>query len=130
MNQPPDVRLLLDEMFSPAIAAELRELGHDVIAITERPDLRSKSDEEVFAWASAERRWLLTENVKDFRPIMLRSLQAGPPGCGLLFTSSRAFPRSRRNPGPLIRALHTWLNAGPPAPPVTESWLLGASDSS
>ena len=27
MNQRPDVRLLLDEMFSPAIAAELRELG-------------------------------------------------------------------------------------------------------
>jgi predicted nuclease of predicted toxin-antitoxin system len=130
MNQPPDARLLLDEMFSPAIAAERRELGHDVIAIAERPDLRSKSDEEIFAWASAERRWLLTENVKDFRPIMLRSLQAGPPGCGLVFTSSRAFPRSRKNPGPLIRALHARLNAGPPSPPVTESWLLGASDSS
>lgn len=130
MNQRPDVRLLLDEMFSPAVAAELREFGHDVIAIAERPDLRSKSDEEVFAWASAERRWLLMENVKDFRPIMLRSLPAGPPGCGLLFTSSRAFPRSRKNPGPLIRALHAWLNAGAPAPPVTESWLLGASDSS
>ena len=130
MNQPPDVRLLLDEMFSPAIAAELRELGHDVIAIAERPDLRSKSDEEVFTWVSAERRWLLTENVKDFRPIMLRSLLAGPPGCGPLFTSSRAFPRSRKNPGSLIRALHAWLTAGAPAPPVTESWLLGASDSS
>jgi len=130
MNQPPDPRLLLDEIFSRAIAAELRELGHDVIAIAERPDLRSKSDEEIFAWASAERRWLLTENVKDFRPIMLQSLQAGPPGCGLVFTSSRAFPRSRKNPGPLIRALHPRLNAGPPSPPVTESWLLGASDSS
>ena len=130
MSQRPDVRLLLDEMFSPAIAAELRELGHDVIAIAERPDLRSKSDKEVFVWASAERRWLLTENVKDLRPIMLRSLQAGPPGCGLLFTSSRAFPRSRKNPGPLIRALHAWLTAGPLAPPVTESWLLDGSDSS
>jgi predicted nuclease of predicted toxin-antitoxin system len=126
----PDVGLLLDEMFSPAVAAELRALGHDVIAIAGRPDLRSKPDEEVFAWASAEKRWLLTENVKDFRPIMLRALQAGPPGCGLLFTSSRAFPRSRKNPGPLIRALHVWLNTGPPAPPVTESWLPGPSDSS
>jgi predicted nuclease of predicted toxin-antitoxin system len=130
MNQRPGVRLLLDEMFSPAIAAELRGLGHDAIAVADRPDLRSKSDEEIFAWANAEKRWLLTENVKDFRPIMLRALPAGPPGCGLLFTSSRAFPRSRKNPGPLIRALHAWLTAGPPAPPVTESWLLGASDSS
>ena len=129
MNQRPDARLLLDEMFSPAIAAELRDLGHDVIAVADRPDLRAKSDEEIFAWAGAERRWLLTENVKDSRPIMLRALPGGPPGCGLLFTSSRAFPRSRKNPGPLITALHTWLTAEPPVPPVTESWLLGASDS-
>ena len=130
MNQRPAVGLLLDEMFSPAIAAELCALGHDVIAVADRPDLRSKSDEEVFAWASTEQRWLLTENVKDFRPIMLRALQTGPPGAGPLFTSSRAFPRSRKNPGPLIRALQAWLSDGPPAPPVTESWLIGASDSS
>ena len=130
MSERPDVRLLLDEMFSPAIAAELRALGHDAIAVADRPDLRSKSDEGVYAWASAEQRWLLTENVKDFRPIMLRALQAGPSGCGLLFTSSRAFPRSRKNPGPLIRALHAWLTAGPAPPPVTESWLPGSSDSS
>ena len=130
MSQRPDARLLLDEMFSPAIAAELRGFGHDVIAVADRPDLRSKSDEEIFAWASTEKRWLLTENVKDFRPIMLRALQAGPPGCGPLFTSSRAFPRSRKNPGPLIKTLHACLTAGPPGPPVTESWLLGTADSS
>ena len=74
MNQRPDVRLLLDEMFSPAIAAGLRERGYDVIAVADPPDLRAKSDEEIFAWATADRRWLLTENVKDFRPIMLRAL--------------------------------------------------------
>ena len=129
MNPRPEVRLLLDEMFSPVIAAELRQLGHDVIAVADRPDLRSKSDPEIFAWASVEKRWLLAENVKDFRPIMLRALPAGSPGCGLLFTSSRAFPRSRKNPGPLIRALDAWLTAGPPPPPVTESWLLGQSGS-
>jgi hypothetical protein len=27
-------------MFSPAIAADLRELGHDVIAAADRPDLQ------------------------------------------------------------------------------------------
>jgi Domain of unknown function (DUF5615) len=129
MNPRPDARLLLDEMFSPAVAAELRALGHDVIAVAERPDLRSKSDEEIFAWASADKRWLLTENVKDFRPIMLRALSVGAPGCGLLFSSSRAFPRLRKSPGSLIRALDAWLTAGPPPPPVTESWLLGQSGS-
>lgn len=121
-------RLLLDEMFAPAIAAELRELGHDVIAVADRPDLRSKSDEEIFAWASTENRWVLTENVKDFRPILLRALQAGTPACGLLFTSSRAFPRSRKNPGPLIQALNVWLATGPPPPPVAEAWLLNTAE--
>lgn len=64
------------------------------------------TDDDLFAWSAAEKRWLLTENVKDFRPIMLRALQAGGTMTGLLFTSNRALPRSRRNPGPLIQALH------------------------
>src|SRR6266851_2113903 len=88
MSHPTAGRLALDEMFSPAIAAALRELGHDVVAVAERVDLRSMTDDDLFAWSAAERRWLLTENVKDFRPIMLRALQAGPPACGLLFTST------------------------------------------
>jgi predicted nuclease of predicted toxin-antitoxin system len=130
VNARPEARLLLDEMFSPALAAELSKLGHDVTAVADQPDLRSKSDEEIFAWASTQQRWLLTENVKDFRLIMLRALQAGPLGCGLLFTSRRTFARSRKNSGSLIRALDAWLTAGPPAPPLTESWLLSASDAS
>jgi predicted nuclease of predicted toxin-antitoxin system len=130
VNARPEARLLLDEMFSPALAAELSKLGHHVTAVADQPDLRSKSDEEIFAWASTQQRWLLTENVKDFRLIMLRALQAGPLGCGLLFTSRRTFPTSRKNSGSLIRALDAWLTAGPPAPPLTESWLLSASDAS
>jgi hypothetical protein len=124
MSQPPATGLLLDEMFSPAIAAALRDLGHDVIAVAGRTDLRALTDDEVFAWASGNGRWLLTENVKDFRPILLRVLQAGSAGTGLLFTSSRAFPRSRNNPGPLIKALDAWLRTGPPLSPLTEDWLL------
>jgi hypothetical protein len=123
MTQPPSTRLLLDEMFSPGIAAELRALGHDVLAVADRPDLRSKPDKEVFTWACTERRWLLTENVKDFRPILLHALQTGQPGAGILFTSSRTFPRSRKNPGPLVRSLDAWLTGGAPAPPVSEAWL-------
>lgn len=115
--------LLLDEMFSPTIAASLRELGHDVIAVAERPDLRSMTDDEIFAWASAQNRWLLTENVRDFRPILLRTMQAGMPVVGIAFTSNRSFPRTRKNPGPLIRALDSWLRAGPPEARLTEDWL-------
>lgn len=124
MSRKAGVPLALDEMFSPAIAAALRDLGHDVIAVAERPDLRALADDAVFAWAAGQGRWLLTGNVKDFRPILLQALQAGSPIVGLLFTTSGAFPRSRKNPGPLIEALHTWLLAGPPEPPLTEDWLL------
>jgi predicted nuclease of predicted toxin-antitoxin system len=116
--------LLLDEMFSPAIAAALRDLDHDVIAVAERTEMRAMSDEEVFTWAASQGRWLLTENVKDFRPILLRALQADTSVTGLLCTSNRSFPRSRKNPGPLIQAIHTWLLNGPPEAPLTEDWLL------
>jgi hypothetical protein len=118
-------RLLLDEMFAPSLAAALAELGHDVRAVADRPDLRSLSDDKIFAAACADGCWLLTENVKDFRPILLRAVQDGTVTTGILFTSSRTFSRSRKNPGPLTSALQRWLLAGPPEPPVTEDWLAG-----
>jgi len=124
VSEPGAARLVLDEMFSPTIAAALRERKHDVIAVAERVDLRSMTDDEVFAWAVADNRWLLAENMKDFRPILLRAMQAGGVITGLLFTSSRTFPRSRQNPGPLIDALHAWLSTGPPPAPLAEDWLL------
>jgi hypothetical protein len=37
MTQPAPTRLLLDEMFSPVIAAALRELGHNVTAVAGAP---------------------------------------------------------------------------------------------
>lgn len=123
MTDPEPVRLLLDEMFSPKIAATLRERGHDVVAVAERVDLRSMTDDELFAWTVANTRWLLTENVKDFRPILLRAVQGGGVTTGLLYTSSRTFMRSRQNPGPLIHALDTWLSTGHPQAPLTEDWL-------
>lgn len=118
-------RLLLDEMFSPTLAVALRDLGHDVIAVAERPDLRSMTDREIFAWDGDERRWLLTENVRDFRPLLLATVQTEAK-TGLLFTSSRSFPRSRKNPGTLINALDRWLRAGPPDVPIVEDWLVAA----
>jgi predicted nuclease of predicted toxin-antitoxin system len=124
MSRLAGPRLVLDEMFSPAIATALRDLSHDVVAVTEHAELRAITDEEVFSWATAQGCWLLTENVKDFRPILLRALQSERPTTGILYTSSRAFPRSRKNPGPLIQALHAWLRTGPPDVPLTEDWLL------
>lgn len=80
-------------------------------------------DEELFAWAAQERRRLVTENVKDSRRLAMRSEEAGRPPATLLCTSSRSFPRSRHNPGPLVAALEAWLcRADAVARPV-EDWL-------
>ncbi|HVQ90553.1 MAG TPA: DUF5615 family PIN-like protein [Mycobacteriales bacterium] len=122
-SDPITVPLLLDEMFAPIVAEALRDKGYDVIAIVADSGLRALSDDEVYAWAAAQRRCLVTENVKDFRPILTRAEEAGSPVAALLFTSSRTFPRSRRNPEPLIDALDTWLRAAGPTPASVEQWL-------
>ena len=116
-------RLLLDEMHAPVIAKALRERGHDVVAVADRSDLRAMSDQDILAWAVAEKRCLVTENVKDFRRLLLRTEESRQPGLSLLFTSSRAFPRSRRDPGPLIRALDAWLRRTDPDALPAEAWL-------
>ncbi|MEV4707989.1 DUF5615 family PIN-like protein [Actinoplanes sp. NPDC049316] len=128
MSQPtePAIRLLLDEMFSQTIADALRAKGHEVVALVGNTEMRAMPDEDVYAWAAANGYWLLTENVRDFRPIMLQCRQTGTATTGLLFTSSRTFPRSRQNIGPLVDALHSWLSAGPPPPPIIEDWLQPA----
>jgi predicted nuclease of predicted toxin-antitoxin system len=126
MSTSASARLVLDEMFSPTIAGALRDLGHDVVAVAEHGELRAMNDEEVFAWAISQGSWLVTENVKDFRPILHRALQADTIITGIVYTSNRSFPRSRKNPGPLIQALHAWMLDGPPEAPLTEDWLLGS----
>jgi hypothetical protein len=116
------IALLLDEMHAPTIARALRDRGHDVIAVAEHPDLRALSDEELYSWAGQRRRRVVTENVKDFRPLLRQAEEAGQSPTPLLFTSSRAFPRSRRNPGPLIDALDAWLRTAVSPPRPNEDW--------
>jgi hypothetical protein len=65
----------------------------------------------------------MTENVKDFRRLLVRAQQSGGPTAAVLFTSSRLFPRVRRNPGPLIAALDTWLHSADMATQMDEDWL-------
>lgn len=43
------MRLLVDEMPPQAITAQLRRRGHGVVGVTERSELRSLSDPDLFA---------------------------------------------------------------------------------
>ena len=103
-------RLLLDEMFAPTLADRLCAEGFDVVAVAGHGTLAAASDEEVMRWAATQGRRLVTENVKDFQPLTQLASECGEPVALLLFTSSRRFPRSRRNPGPLLDALRGWFS--------------------
>lgn len=117
MSHAAGEALLLDEMFAPVIAMLLRDDGHDVIAVAGHYLLAAASDLYLAGWAGQDGRRIVTENVRDFAPLAGR----GDPALRVLFTSSRRFPRSRRNPGPLVDALRHWL-ASPVAHPG-EAWL-------
>ena len=118
--------LLLDEMHAPVVATALRERGHDVLAVAEQDELRALTDDELFRWAAEHDRRIVSENVKDFAPLLRRADELGHPAARLLFTSSRTFPRSRRNPGPIIDALDRWLRAAQVTEPPIEDWLQPA----
>jgi NADPH-dependent 2,4-dienoyl-CoA reductase/sulfur reductase-like enzyme len=104
------VKLLLDEMWSPEIAVQLRRRGHDVVAVAERPELRGQPDDIVFAAAQAEGRAVVTENVLDYRPLGAVELEHGRSHAGLIFTTNRRFPRhDARTSGRLVTALNALL---------------------
>jgi predicted nuclease of predicted toxin-antitoxin system len=59
------VRFLIDEMFSPAVARHLTDLGHDAQHVRDI-GLAGRTDDEVFDRATVEDRVVVTENAVDF----------------------------------------------------------------
>jgi len=110
------LRLLIDEMFADAVAHGLRDRGHDAISVREaRPTLAGATDEEVLKAAADGGRVLMTENVRDYRPLEIALLAAGGQHAGIIYTSNRQFPRGHpHTTGRLVRALDALL-ADPPA---------------
>ena len=92
------VRLLLDEMHAPAVADALTADGWDVVAVAANPSLRGTSDEELLAYATAEGRALVTENIVDFAVIAARwaAERARTPD-----SSSRTRSASTGRPSPI-----------------------------
>ena len=104
------MKLLLDEMWAPAIAQALRDRGHEVVAVAERPELRGLPDEAIFDAALAEGWVIVTENVVDYRPLAADAMRAGRAYPPVIYTSNRAYPRaSRRTAGRLVTALDALL---------------------
>jgi hypothetical protein len=103
------VKLLLDEMLSPAIARELRSRGHDVEPVAGHPDREALSDPDVLTLARAEHRAIVTNNLRDFRPLHHEAITPGGAGhFGMIFMPS-AYRRTRADTGRIIAALEVIL---------------------
>lgn len=116
------MRLLLDEMYSPRLAAELRARGHDVIAVKERADLLEHDDERILIAAAMERRVLLTENVRHLMPIVERFRVEARSHHGVLLASARSLRRSSRGLGLLVRTIDRYLARHPQEDALADSW--------
>ena len=103
------MKLLLDEMLDPAIAAQLRKHGWDVQAIQDDTSLIGKKDLEILRASGALGRVLVTDNVPDFARLHNRFIAAGENHFGLLFASPASLPRSKRTIGLWVAAIARFL---------------------
>jgi predicted nuclease of predicted toxin-antitoxin system len=114
------VKLLLDEMWTPTIAVELRKRGLDVVAISE-PALAARyagvPDDQVFARAQEEGRMIVTDNVADFELARRDWESRGKPHHGIIYALDPPFNRDRGEAviGQMVRALARFLDSPPAA---------------
>jgi predicted nuclease of predicted toxin-antitoxin system len=119
------LKLLLDEMYPPTIAEQLRAHGHDVDAVTARAELRALADDSIFAAAQQQQRAVVTENVGDFCPIADAADQRGLPHHGLILVDPAKFPRGNpRTIGRMVTELDRLLNDHRGDEPTSLRWWL------
>ena len=107
------MRLLLDEMLSPAIARELRERRYDVRAVAEHSGWAALSDPEMMALARTERKAIVTSNLRDYRPMHADAITPGGPGhFGMVFMPG-SYRRTKADTGRIISALEAKLTEYP-----------------
>jgi len=119
------VRLLLDEMLSPQIARNLRERGHDVVALSERAEWMSLGDDDVIELARTQRRAVVTNNLRDYRPrAATAALPDGRGHHGMIFIPG-SYRLRRAAVGAITDALLAQLAAHPGERDLynRETWL-------
>ncbi len=120
------MKALLDEQFSPQIARILRERGFDVEAVCERSDLTEAPDGDVLDSATREQRAVVTNDVKDFRPLAAERLASGQGHAGLILVpASRG--RSRDAMGALADAIETTMRSHLDGIAGAEHWIPPAA---
>jgi predicted nuclease of predicted toxin-antitoxin system len=108
------VKLLLDEHYADDIAAQLRAAGHDAVTVCERA-LKGTDDESLLVLAVSEGRALLTNNARDFLPLVGRWAASGDDHCGVLLTSDSSMPHAKNTIGRYVEVLSALMTANPDA---------------
>jgi hypothetical protein len=119
------VKLLLDKMLAPDIARELRARGHDVEAVAGHPDREGLSDSQIMVVARTERRAMVTNNLRDYRPLHSEAITPGGQGhFGVIFIPGN-YRRTKADTGRIIAALEAKLTLYPGETDLAdgEAWL-------
>lgn len=116
------MKFLIDEMFGPAVAQELRDIGHEAEHLLEI-GLGGAEDRAVLAYAVSRDQVIVTENAVDFVPLLDERAAANPPVCAVVIALKRSLPRDA---GALAHHLAHRLSAWAgdhPSPYAHVHWL-------
>jgi len=110
------VKVILDEMWTPTIAAELRKRGFDVIAINEPTHAERYAgslDDAVFARAQEDGCAIVTDNIPDYERARLDWEARGAAHHGVIYALNPPFNRHHGDAviGPMVRALAHFLSS-------------------
>jgi hypothetical protein len=86
------LKLLLDEMYPPALAEALRSAGIEAVTVNEE-GLAGRSDPEILSAAAEGGYALMTENVADLARIASEQVASGKHHRGVLIALSSRFSR-------------------------------------
>jgi predicted nuclease of predicted toxin-antitoxin system len=116
------VRAILDEHLSPQVAELLRKVGYDVDAVADREDLVGRSDRFILEAACGEGRAVVTNNIKDFRPLAAEWLAQGRVHAGLILLPSTRI-RTRHAIAAIATAIEEVLRDHPDGLSGSERWI-------
>lgn len=117
------MKLLLDEMWTPMIAVQLRRRKLDVVAINEPAQVSRYAgapDDQVFARAQGDGRTIVTDNIADYEQARRDWEGMGRSHHGVVYALDPPFNRHRGEGviGQIVAALAHFLAS----PPVSEVW--------
>ena len=104
-DEPLFVRLYFDRHIMARLAVDLRKSGFDVLT-TEEAQKDTASDEDQLAFATAERRAVLTFNIRDFAPLHAQWTEAKRTHAGIIVSRQLG----SRQYGTLLQRMTRLLN--------------------